>query len=609
MNQVRDQLTDYFKSELAELRSDALDFARDYPSIADELALNQGKSRDPHVELLLQSFAWMTGRLRQNMDSETRQLPAILLQQLYPQLVSSIPSMAIMECDVDGFSADFDNGYLFNGQRQFEPVNVTGKSAATAKLNQCRFSSCHPINLWPLKVNSVSKFPINQQDYIRNNFKNGQSIIDIKLDSSPEAAADGLMLSKPLRFFINMDENSRFPFYNILAKGFIGAVVYGPDDERVATIGKNDLKLCGFEDDERTMPCTRQQDLGYSLLFDYFNFPEKFLFFEISGLEKVQFNQSLRIMLVFEESLPKSIKLNKNCLKLNCIPVVNLFKKTTEPVPLTHKDYRYKLFPSRENYDCMEIYRVDNMFSMNRRGESRELQPYFSIVRNDHKDSDFRWMIQTEASQKTKTPGTETWVSLFSEAFVRDCPIGETIYAETLCCNRTWSELFNIGQEFSVLGSSPIKKARLLTRPSRYRPQKANNEQLWKVLSHLSLYYVSLTDPELAQDSLISILNLYAGRDNNIIQRQIESIESFHAENDLFPVTNGGWRGYHHGVSFSLTLYGRKFEGSSMILFGSVLNQFLALFAHINSFVRLELLVGNKQVYQWKPLSGHKYLA
>lgn len=279
MNQLRDQLTDYFKSELSELRSDALEFASDFPAIADELALNQGKSRDPQIELLLQSFAWMTSRLRQNMDAETKQLPSILLQQLYPQLVSSIPSMAIMECDVDGFSADFDNGYEFKGQRQFEPINVSGKTDATARLKKCRFSSCHPINLWPLKVGSIAKFPINQQDYVRNHFKSGQSIIDINLVSSPEAAADGLMMKKPLRFFINIDDHPRYMFYNILAKGFIGAVVYDANNERVATLGRDNLKFCGYEDNERTMPATRQQDLGYSLLFDFFHFPDKFLFF------------------------------------------------------------------------------------------------------------------------------------------------------------------------------------------------------------------------------------------------------------------------------------------------------------------------------------------
>lgn len=608
MNHVREQLTDYFKSELAELRSDALEFARDYPSIADELALNEGKSRDPHIELLLQSFSWMTGRLRQNMESETKQLPAMLLQQLYPQLVSSTPSMAIMECDIDGGAADFTNGYEFSGLRQFEPIKVTGKTETAAKLKHCRFSSCHPTTLWPLKVDSVAKYPINQHDYIRNTYVNGQSILDIKIKSSPQGAADGLMLDRPMRFYINLDEHCQYGFYDILAQNFLGAVIFDKNNERVATLKKEDLKFCGFDDNERTFPVCKQQELGFSLLFDYFSFPEKFLFFELDGMQEVQFQESLRVMLIFDCSFPKSIRLHKQALKLNCMPVVNLFQKTTEPVPLTHKNYRYKLFPSRENYESFEIYRVNSVHAMNRRGESRELQPYFSLIRKDLKDSDFRWQAQTDASHKKQTPGTETWLSLFSEKFIRDCPLGETVFANTYCCNRTWSELFNIGQAFNVIGSSPIKQAKLLTRPTRYRGQKANHEQLWKVLSHLSLYYVSLTDPKLAQDTLTSILGLYAGKENNVNQRQIESIENFTAKDDLFPVKNGGWRGYYHGVNFQLTLYDRKFDGSSTILFGAVLNKFLALFAHVNAFVRLELFVGNKKVYQWKPLSGNKSL-
>lgn len=609
MSSVREQLTDYFKSELAELRSDALEFARDYPSIAEELSLNEGKSRDPHIELLLQSFSWMTGRLRQNMDSETKQLPAMLLQQLYPQLVSSIPSMAIMECDVDGFGADFETGYQFNGQRLFEPVNIKNKPETAGKLSNCRFSSCHDVSLWPLKVKSVAKFPVNQQEFVRNHFPQSQSIIDINIASSPEGAADGLMMNRPLRFFMNLDEHSKFPFYDLMASHYVGAVVYDAENNPVATLDKSNLKFAGFKDSERTLPATNQQDLGLTLLFDYFAFPEKFLFFDLDGMDNVQFQQSLRIMLVLDEPIPKSIRLNSSALKLNCLPVVNLFQKTSEPIPLTYKDYRYKLFPSRENYDCFEIYRINKVFSMNRRGESRELLPYFCLTRRDQLPSDYRWQSQIEASHKKQLPGTEAWLSLFSETYARDCPQGETVYAETLCCNRTWSELFNIGQEFSVIGSSPINRARLLSRPTRYRGVKANHEHLWKVLSHISSFYVSLTDPELAQDTLMTLLDLYSWKENTVNQRQIESIEQFSAMDDVYPVKQHGWRGYYHGVNFKLTLYERKFDGSSTILFGSVINQFLALFCHINSFVHLEMFIGNKKAFEWKPLSGHKHLA
>ena len=609
MNDTREQLTDYFKSELSELRSDALQFANDYPLIAEELSLNNGRSRDPHIELLLQSFSWMTSRLRQNMETEAKQLPAMLLQQLYPQLVSSIPSMAIMECKVSGSDADFDKGYRFGGGRMFEPKQINAKPETASKLAQCRFSSCHGQLLWPLKVASVSKFAITEDTALNDQFPKALSVIETVITAAKEDSTDNLLLSNPLRFFINLDENSKFPFYDLLAKHFIGAIVYDADNQQVAKLSKDDLVFCGFSDEERTLPASQQQDLGLTLLLDYMSFPEKFLFFEFKGMEHVQFRQKLSIRIILDNFIPKSINLSNEAFKLNCIPVVNLFEKTSEPIPLTYKDYRYKLFPTRENYDNYEIYRINSVYSMNRRGESQELLPYFSMYRRDKLNTPYRWMSQTEPSHKKQFPGTETYLSLFNKDHGRECPQGETVYAQTLCCNRTTTELFNVGQTFSVIGSSPIYSAKLLTRPTRYRGVKANQKHLWRALSHLSAYYVSLSDDELAQDTLTNILELYSATDNTVNQRQIESIQSFTGHEDVYPVLKNGWRGYYQGMNFKLKLLDRQFDEASSILFGSVINQFLALFCHVNSFVRLEMFVGSKKVYEWKPLSGHKCLA
>jgi type VI secretion system protein ImpG len=59
----RDQIKTYFRSELEELRLSGREFADAYPAIASELSLSAGVSRDPHVEHLVQSFAWMMSRL------------------------------------------------------------------------------------------------------------------------------------------------------------------------------------------------------------------------------------------------------------------------------------------------------------------------------------------------------------------------------------------------------------------------------------------------------------------------------------------------------------------------------------------------------------------
>jgi type VI protein secretion system component VasA len=93
-----------------------------------------------------------------------------------------------------------------------------------------------------------------------------------------------------------------------------------------------------------------------------------------------------------------------------------------------------------------------------------------------------------------------------------------------------------------------------------------------------------------------------------VSNRQIESIEKLTVCDDVQPHITDGWRGYYRGTKFSLTLTERKFDGSSTILFSRVVHQFLALFCHVNSFVRLELNLSNGSSYQCQPMSGHQMI-
>jgi type VI secretion system protein ImpG len=614
MDANRAQLNDYFASELEGLRTRAIEFAKENPSIAEELMFsqqNEGRSRDPHIEILIQSFAWLTSRLRQNIESESSKLPSILLQQLYPQLICSTPSMAIAECKVNGFAADFNNGYLLQGQLSMEPVNINASSEDANKLRQCKMSTCHDSVLWPLKTTNIQHQAINVFPKLALQFPKAQSVININIEETDKGAAEGISFKRPLRFFINLAAQSRFQFYDFIAKNFVGAAIMDNAGNQLLTLTADDLKLCGFEDNERLFPEDNYQDLGFSLLQDYFNFPEKFMFFELKGLDKLVMSSPIELKLIFNESMPKALILGEGAIKLNCVPVINLFEKTTEPLPIHYKDYRYRLYPSRENYDSFEIIKVNKLYSVNKNGESNELHPYFCLDNNEIQESNgcqYRWLVQQETSHRKQLAGTETWLSLYDVDFNNASPIGETVYAKTQCSNRSVCELFPKQQGFSIIGSSPVTEVTLLTRPTRHKGSNLQKEHLWKILSHLSVYYVSLADPKLAKDMLVRFLTLYTNKGDPVSQRQIESIEKLTVCDDVQPHITDGWRGYYRGTKFSLTLTERKFDGSSTILFSRVIHQFLALFCHVNSFVRLELNLSNGSSYQCQPMSGHQMI-
>ena len=609
----RQRLSDYFASELEELRTRAVEFSEEHPASAEELKLAGGKSRDPHIEMLMQSFAWMTSRLQLNLEQESRQVPTMLLQQLYPQLLAPLPSMAVVECDVDGSKATFEKRYTLQAGQSLEPLGL-GQGNDAARLKQCRFTTCYDTDLVPLRVHSTGREPLNKHPSLEK--LGAFSLLRLDLVATPEKSVDGSSLNQPLRFFISAPAELKLQVYDFLSQHVVGLGFLNQQGELMGEAGKEHFRFCGFADDERLFPFDPAQELGLTLVQDYFAFPDKFLFFEVSGYERELFPaasatedtpQCFSVVIALDETLPDRFGDVDSWFRLNCIPVINLFEQTSEPVTLTHKAYRYRLDASHDFPDCHEIYQVRQLLAVDNSGKERELVPYFSLDRKDEADGEYRWVSQLEANHRRRVPGNDTWVSLFSPQYLRDCPLGETIFARTLSCNRTLCERFEPGQAFAVIGSAPVSAITLVTNPTRYRPRELGSKQLWRLLSQLSAYYVSLANEDLARDMLITILELYVHDDDLVGRRQVESIVSLSIADDVVPTRSFGWRGYHHGSRFTLKLDDRRFEGSAL-LFASVVHRFLTLFCHINSYVRLDMSLGDRR-YSWQPMSGHKSLA
>ena len=59
---MRDELLGYYERELIFLRRMGGEFARKYPKIATRLLLEEEKIEDPHVERMIEAFAFLAGR-------------------------------------------------------------------------------------------------------------------------------------------------------------------------------------------------------------------------------------------------------------------------------------------------------------------------------------------------------------------------------------------------------------------------------------------------------------------------------------------------------------------------------------------------------------------
>src|ERR1700737_2559873 len=109
---MRDELLLYYERELDYLRKSAVQFAEKYPKVASRLVLEPTKCEDPHVERMLEAFAFLAARVHLKLEDEFPEITEALLTVVYPQLVRPIPSMSVVE-----FQLDPEKGKLASGLR------------------------------------------------------------------------------------------------------------------------------------------------------------------------------------------------------------------------------------------------------------------------------------------------------------------------------------------------------------------------------------------------------------------------------------------------------------------------------------------------------------
>src|SRR5579872_4258642 len=142
---MRDRLEECYENELHFIRKMASEFARDRPKIADRLALGPDgrQSSDPHVERLIESFAFLTARVRLKLEDEFPELTNSLLGLLYPHYLAPIPSMSIAQFLLDPGQGQLTSGFTIPRESRLIYREVRGVP--------CRFKTAYPVTLWPIE--------------------------------------------------------------------------------------------------------------------------------------------------------------------------------------------------------------------------------------------------------------------------------------------------------------------------------------------------------------------------------------------------------------------------------------------------------------------------
>jgi len=600
-----DDILAYYQRELEYLRHRGVEFAERYPKVANRLEYGGTESQDPHIERLVESFAFLTARLQRNIDSEFPEIPSALLSVLYPHLVAPVPSMAIAHFTVDAAQARAAQGFVIPRQ--------TAVFAETAGPQRdrltCRFRTGYPVTLWPIEIANADLAPAAEYDFL-DAIPEAQSVLRLRLQCQGQWSF-GDVLPPCLRFFIRGEPGVAGAAYELLFNELIAiAVVPEGKKEPGITLPAEALEPVGFALEDGLLPYPANAHLGYRLIQEYFIFPEKFHFFDLTRLPPLGPHKTIDLLFLLRTGPQRRLGINRRSFALGATPIVNLFPKTTEPIRVDQTKTEYLLVPDARWERSTEIHSIVKVSATSDvADDSRTFQPYFSY---DHHSAMARqrafWTARRQSTSRADMPGTDLLISFLDLDFTPTRPATQTVFAHTLATNRGLAE--HITPEATRLEieiDAPVSAIACLTKPTRQITPPLGGDTLWRLISHLSLNELSLGG-EQGLRALREILRLYAGIDNGMVEKQIQGLRSVASRPVVRRIGHDGWRGFCRGSEVTLGVDEAQFVGASAFLLGAVLSRFFGLYTAVNSFTQLVLTSAQRDgIWRtWPPLAGER---
>lgn len=613
---TRNPLEAYYESELSYLRQLGAEFARERPKIADRLLLNRetGRSTDPHVERLLEAFAFLTARVQLKLNDEFPEIAEALLETLYPHYLAPFPSMSVVEFEVDPARGKLPQGFTIPRHSRLFSREVRGVP--------CRFRTTYPVTLWPVSVAQAryQTAPFGKDVTVPAGARQAKAMLRIELRTGGGASLAELKLDR-LRFFLHGDEPLVHQLYEQIFNRAVQVVVRGgaaeSDPSRV--LGAGALKPVGFERGEGLLPYPNRSFLGYRLLTEYFCFPHKFLFVDVAGLDSLdrsRLKDKLEILLFFDREAPNlQSQVAAETFRLGCTPAVNLFEQQADPIRVTHTKTEYQVLPDVRNHAAMEVYSIDSV-------ESSDLQTHEQIVYQpiyafkhgfDAEGPQAYWRLTRRPSVRQNDRGTDAFLSLVNASFEPCQPSAEVLMVRTTCTNRDLpKDLRTAGGAdwgFQLEAAAPCRRIVPVVAPTA--PARLPFDQMrWRLLSHLSLNHLSITDAEDGAAALREILGVYDYAGTAASRQHIEGIASVASRRKVAPISDGLGQGFCRGIEVTVEFDEEKYAGGGLFLFASVLERFLALYASLNSVTRLTARLKQRDEYlkQWPFRAGEQTL-
>jgi type VI secretion system protein ImpG len=612
---VRDELLLYYERELNFLRQLGGEFAEKYPKIAGRLILEPDKCEDPHVERLLEAFAFLAARVHLKIDDEFPEITEALLSILYPHYIRPVPSMSIVEMHLDA-----EQGGMASPQTVRRGSILNSRPVAGVP---CQFRTCYDLTVWPLRVTAGEW---TSPDRLAPPVKSleAAAAVRVEFQTPPEAMLAPLGLDV-LRLYLAAESNIAHTLYELLCAKTVQILVRDPAPNsrvRPFTLRAEDLQPAGFKEEHAMLPYPRRSFPGYRLLQEYFTLPDKFFFLDISGLAQAWpagFKNRFELVFLlapFEQSERRQmleLGVSAKTFRVNATPIVNLFAQTAEPILLDQRRYEYSVIPDVRRPQATEVFSVDEVVTINpQSNEVVRFEPFYSYRHATLRDKKQTfWLAHRRPSGRAGDEGTEVSISLVDLSARPLRPDADALTVRTTCTNRDLPARLPFGNEagdFELEGGAAIKRIVALRKPTNAVRPPSGKAALWRLISHLSLNYLSLVDD--GREAFQEILKLYDFAGSAYSEKQVEGIVNLTSSRHFARLISENGITFARGTRVEMEFDEDQFAGGGVFLFASVIERFLGEYASLNSFSQLVARTRQRRevLREWPPRAGQMIL-
>ncbi|MBH1981677.1 MAG: type VI secretion system baseplate subunit TssF [Burkholderiales bacterium] len=595
-----EQLLPYYERELGLFRQYTREFSSRYPKAAGRLLIAGDTCEDPHVERLIQSVALLTARVAKRLDDAYPQFTHALLDTLYPHYLRPFPACSIVRIADDEAPG---GGQL--AQLAHVPRGTVLRSQPVQGV-ACKFTSVYDVTLAPLAISRLHFSAIIDAPPGLRLPDGASALLSIQFTSS----SDNYHLDQPgfanLRLFADGEPSVRAALLDALFLRGAGAYVALDEHSPWLAVDGTPLAPAGYADDDALIPISARSHPALRLLTEYFAFPEKFHFIDISWSRLAallpkqcrQFTLHLPLKGVRSDSHEARLLsgVSRDNLLLGCTPVVNLFAKSGVPIRLTHTEPDYALLADATHAFAYDIHSIEAV-TVVRKDEAGErlstfLPLYASLqgsqVEHDPEEGQY-WLARRDETVAAISPGHEMRLCLIDPQFSPGSAACATVSTQLLCSNRDLPTQLHYGLPGGDLLAEDVPDgipARFLRKPTPSMRFLADTH--WRLIAHLSLNYSGLTQAGLGEFQ--KMLSLYDLPRSPTTQRLIQGIVTLEHGSTRAWMPTVPFPTLMPGIAIRLGIDEQAFVGSSIYIFAQVLQRYFALNSQLNCFSQLTLL-------------------